>query len=226
MNDAEREIDELVKQEARDTLTRGQTRRYPTMEEILESGVKMRHLTYDARTVIERSKKSDNLTLFWQIWLMLKCYNHGKEYVSKVLDLSSEASLLPVVSGEFGHKTWAKPFNDMKFSAKMIWNLFLVDRLVLVSDYGVPLDRINNYLERLSQETVEELAAQTGKLRMSFFMTEVEEFFGTIEDSRQRLEKASEDPYYIEPTVPVDPAANALLKQSLADIQSIPKEDP
>lgn len=222
----QREIDELIKQEARDTLTRIEVRSYPTIDEIKQFGGRLPHMTYDARMVIERSGKKDNLTLYWQVWLVLKCFNHGAEYVLKVILLSKESSLLSVVQEEFGYKTWLHPHRHVKFSMKAIWNLYLLDRSLIVADHNVPLDRVSDYMERLSQEMIDRMIEDEDRTTLSLLMLKIEVIFDEVEATERRMAVAHEKEYVIEPIEPVDPTANAMLQKALEDIQSIPKEDP
>lgn len=73
------------------------------LEELMRSPGRLRFLSHDARDVIDRSRRQDDLTLYFQAQLITLCCNYGAE---RVLGVLRPAKVTAEEAGETG--TWAE----------------------------------------------------------------------------------------------------------------------
>lgn len=188
------------------------------------ANVRLNHLTYDAREVVERSRRQDDLKLYMQVMLIQGCYNYGVNKMVKALGpqksgFTNDEPLSAMMEG--GLRPWVmkNPIRQVEFSKKAIWNLYRIDSLVLVSDFGVRLERLVELLGRLSNESLEEIAWDTGLTTMPIFMSEMEQFFAMVEQSVRELN--SSHTVVIDSVKPVDPTLMKVAEAGLADLRMI-----
>ena len=196
--------------------------------DVVQVTVRLKHLTYDAREVVERSRRPDDLTLYWQVMLIQNCYNYGVNRMAKVLGpQKAKKDRDPVFTNEEplslmmerGLPVWVTkdPIHRVEFSKKAIWNLYQVDSLVLVSDFGVRLERLVELLGKISQESIEEIAVDTGRSTMPIFLSEMEQFFASVEESARDLKEARAAE--VTPQTRVDPVHLAVAEKALEDLR-------
>jgi hypothetical protein len=186
--------------------------------------LRMRYTTHAARDVINQSGLRDDLNLYWQVALIQVCHNHAPKRVIKALQyVGAKAAAMGIVSNKFTlgkkmaeglhPKILGPRIHTIEFSAKQIWNLYLVDNLVLVSDYSAHMEDLMNILGRIDASSIEELAVETGPVRMAIFMAQMESYLGVVDREGEALRNMSTPT--IDKVVPVDPEANEALKKAL-----------
>lgn len=209
--------------------------------------LRLNHLTYEAREVINRSQRRDDLNLYWQVMLIQICYNYGVEKVFRALGMQKpgkkgrdvtwvnefslrEMMIDMVKLDDLGRSRWVLKdpihdvnFNKEKLKGKAIRNLYRLDRLVLVSDFGIRLERLVEMLEDISDESLEGVAADVGRTTMPILLAEMERFFDMVKQSVQELKNSHM--VVIEPTKPVDPVLLKVAETGLAELRDMEKKD-
>ena len=112
-------------------------------------------------------------------------------------------------------------FRSVAFDYRAMWNLYLIDSLMLISDYTVRFEELVSLLERMDGTTISEMASGMGQVRMYNVMNRMEEHLGRAQSERKLLEESSE--IVIEPAQPVDPKSNKILQTAVNELKEFGK---
>jgi hypothetical protein len=126
-------------------------------------------------------------------------------------------TLLEAMNMTLDAKILGKAHHDVLFSPRAIWNMYLIDSTMMAADYSVRIEILAQYLDRISAETIGALASEKGHIRMAFVLSEIEEYFGIVEESAKTLAHTEE--VRTEPTREVDPEAVKVLENALGALR-------
>jgi hypothetical protein len=205
------------------------------IQKLMDSPERMTHITHDAREVVDRLNRKDDLNVWWQMRLMEHVYRIGQNLVVEKMtpgkkDVKEEwinktmRELLIFRSTELS-KCMPDGARKVDFSVKATRNLQRIDQMVLSTDYTVRLHVLGQYLDDISDEALTEIIEGLGHVQMYIMFSRLEGFFAAIDEDQRRMAQARE--YQVEPRRQSTPEGLAFLERAIDDLQSLPKrEDP
>jgi len=223
------------------------------LKELVKFPGRLRFLSHEARDVIVRSNRGDDLNLYFQTQLLTLCCNYGGERVLGILRPSKPAATEETgtwaeMPGKKGRKRstnqathfsndetlmqvfqrglpqWLKkPIRNVVMSPRAIQNLYLVDQQLLGADWTVRVEVMANLLDQVSRSTLEEIVAECSYPRMSAVLADVEAYLSEIRRSAEELAKAPE--IVVEPARPVSQRALDAFDAALKEFAETPKEE-
>ena len=198
----------------------------PPIEKLASCDIRMEYLTYDARKALKISGLDGKLNLYWQCTVIQLCNNFTLGNVIKALMPFARSDMSPHDFMEKGHflveKSLGKRKDNLEFTAKSMWGLYLIDQKMLVADYFVQLSNLLEYLEEIAPADIDEIAASVGRTRMSVVMGRMA---STLFEAKEAFEQLKNAPVtVITPKVKVSKKGIEFLKKALIEINQVKEE--